>query len=88
MTTDIHPFYRAMNGTDQKDPWCMALFGIIGKKVTCSIYERRSSACREFEPSWQNGVPNERCDAARIRWGLAPLVPESWRGPGDMPKAA
>jgi Fe-S-cluster containining protein len=88
LTQDFNSFYRVMVGTDQKNPWCTALLGIIGKRVSCNIYERRASVCRDFDPSWQKGAHNERCDKARIRWGLEPLTPDCWYNPGDLPKAA
>ena len=45
----------------------------VGKGTSCSIYEQRSSTCREFEASWHEGVQNVDCDAARAAFGLAPL---------------
>lgn len=88
LTEDLNPFYRVMIGTDRENPWCTALLGIIGKQVTCDIYDRRASVCREFEPSWQSGLENERCDKARIHWGLKPLTPDNWHSPSDLPRAA
>jgi uncharacterized protein len=43
--------------------------------VTCGIYALRPSPCREFEASWIDGVPSERCDQARAAHGLPPLEP-------------
>jgi Fe-S-cluster containining protein len=43
--------------------------------VQCSIYEKRSSTCREFEASWADGEANPDCDAARAAFGLAALEP-------------
>ncbi|MFZ1956590.1 MAG: YkgJ family cysteine cluster protein [Desulfobacterales bacterium] len=84
----VSDFRFCMRGTQGSSPRCIALMGIIGKKVHCSIYERRASVCREFEPSWQEGASNEKCDKARALWGLPPLPPEIWRSPGNFPKAA
>ena len=84
----LNDFRFCMKGTQGSRPRCIALMGIIGKKVRCAIYERRASVCREFEPSWKEGIPNEDCDKARARWGLPPLAPEIWRSPGNFPKAA
>lgn len=67
-----------MKGTNQPSPRCIALNGEIGRNVFCRIHDRRSSVCREFEPSWQNHTPNPRCDKARLFWGLNPLTSESW----------
>ncbi|MFO7685930.1 MAG: YkgJ family cysteine cluster protein [Desulfobacterales bacterium] len=72
----LNDFRFCMQGTQGSSPRCIALMGIIGKKVHCSIYERRASVCRQFDPSWQQGTPNEECDKARALWGLPPLTPE------------
>ena len=73
LTTALTPFYVAMRGTDQSIPRCVALQGEVGGCVKCGIYELRPSPCREFMPSWQNGVHNPACDTARARHGLPAL---------------
>lgn len=73
-TEKLNDFFVVMKGTDQKNPRCIALEGTIGGCVSCAIYEKRASVCREFEFSWQNGKPHDRCDKARIAWGLPPLL--------------
>lgn len=73
LTEKLNDFRRVMKGTSQKSPRCIALLGEIGQGVRCSIYELRASVCRDFDLSWLNGVHNERCDQARIAWGLEPL---------------
>ena len=73
LTEKLNDFRRVMKGTCQKAPRCVALLGEIGQSVGCSIYELRSSVCRDFDVSWLNGVHNARCDQARSAWGLAPL---------------
>lgn len=88
MTEKLNHFRLAMKGTGGTNPRCVALNGFIGRRVSCSIYERRASVCREFEPSWQQNTANPRCDKARAAWGLAPLNPESWVDPRNFPKAA
>ena len=88
MTVKLNDFLVAMKGTEQQPPRCAALIGAIGQKVFCSVYERRSSVCREFEPSWQNHRSNPRCNQARLAWGLKPLVPDSWADPRGFNKAA
>lgn len=77
MTYKLNDFRVAMKGTERKPPRCAALIGEIGRKVFCSIYDQRSSVCREFEPSRQNHQPNPRCNQARLAWGLKPLSPDS-----------
>lgn len=69
----ISPSRVAMLGTDCKSPRCTALIGEVGKAVSCSIYEQRSSTCREFEASWELGVHSPECDKARAAFGLMPL---------------
>jgi Fe-S-cluster containining protein len=84
----LNDFRFCMQGTQGSKPRCIALMGIIGKKVHCSIYERRASVCREFVHSWQEGTPNQECEKARALWGLPPLTPDIWRSPSNFPKAA
>lgn len=68
---DLHR--RVMKGTNRPQPRCIALEGEIGSCVKCSIYDLRSSVCREFSYSGQNGIGNDRCEKARAAWGLPPL---------------
>lgn len=88
LTRKLTPFRSCMLSTEADGLRCIALAGIIGKKVSCSIYENRSSVCRDFPPSWENGERNERCDAARAVFQLKPLTPSQWDSPGRFPKAA
>ena len=78
MTRKLSEYRRSMIGMDGRNPRCIALQGEIGKLVFCSIYEKRASVCRDFEPSWENDRSNERCDKARAAWGLDPLTPGDW----------
>ena len=88
MTAKLNDFRLVMKGCCGSRPRCIALMGIIGKKVHCSIYQQRASVCRDFPPSWEMGIHNERCDKARVAWNLPPLTPEIWHVPEDFPKAA
>ncbi len=88
LTEKVNDFRVMMLGSGGKRPRCAALLGIIGKRVSCSIYGQRSSVCRDFAPSWLNGQPNEQCDRARAVWGLTPLLPGEFDSPRDFPKAA
>jgi Fe-S-cluster containining protein len=67
-----------MLGTDCKSVRCTALEGDVGKGTRCSIYEQRSSTCREFEASWTDGQHNPDCDAARAAFGLAAIAQPSF----------
>lgn len=73
MTEPLTPTRVVMKGTNSSKPRCACLVGNIGEQVHCAIYPQRSSVCRDFEYSWQNGQANERCDRARAAWGLPPI---------------
>lgn len=73
LTEQISPFHRCMSGTNQKNPRCIALAGTPGQNACCTIYENRSSTCREFAMSGENGEVNEACNRARAKYGLTPL---------------
>lgn len=88
LTQKLNDFRLVMKGTNGSVPRCIALNGIVGRQVTCSIYERRSSVCRDFEPSWQNNSCNPDCDKARRAWGLEPMTPEFWFDDWNFPQAA
>jgi len=70
--------FCAMKGTEKHPIRCSALQGEVGKQVKCGIYERRPSPCRRFQPSYENGKKNSRCDYARGKLGLKPLTPKDW----------
>ncbi len=73
LVVQVTPTRVAMLGTESKPARCVKLEGEVGKGVSCSMYEQRSSTCREFEASWVEGQPNEACDRARAAHGMAPL---------------
>lgn len=75
LTVAVTPHLAAMLGTEQKPARCTALLGEIGGCTRCTIYENRSSTCREFTAAWEDGEPNPHCDAARAAYGLPPLTP-------------
>ena len=87
LTRKLGELRRMMIGLDG-GVRCIALEGIIGESVRCSIYQNRPSVCRDFEGSWIGDRQNERCDKARAAWGLPPLEPGSWDLPGHEPRAA
>lgn len=65
--------FVVMKGTNCGTPYCVSLSGTIGEQVGCTIYPLRSSVCRDFPYSWQDGEHNPRCDQARAAWGMPPL---------------
>ena len=89
LTEKLTPFVRCMQGTNQPNPRCTALDGIVGQSVSCSVYEQRPTPCQEFGIHWENGLlyatpwELERCERARSVFGLptlATLVNE-WQHP-------
>ena len=88
LTEKLNDYRRVMIGANQRHPRCIALKGAISSEVSCVIYQKRASICRDFAGSWQYGVRNERCDAARTAWGLLPLTPDSWLSPEKPRRAA
>ncbi|UVJ44969.1 YkgJ family cysteine cluster protein [Pseudomonas sp. LS1212] len=74
LVVQVSPTRVAMLGTESRPSRCNGLKGEVGKGVSCSLYEQRSSTCREFEASWVDGEHNPNCDAARAAYGLAPLA--------------
>lgn len=68
LTQAVTPSLVAMRGTGQRPARCVALQGLVGEAVACSIYAMRSSTCREF------AVGDERCRQARQQHGLPELA--------------
>ncbi|SDT96765.1 YkgJ family cysteine cluster protein [Halopseudomonas salegens] len=73
LTEQISPHLSCMQGTNQSNPRCIGLMGDIGQGVRCTVYEHRSSTCREFAWHGENGQPNDDCQRSRARHGLPPL---------------
>jgi len=67
-----------MQGTEEKPARCVALRGELGKTVNCSIYENRSSSCRNFKASFEDGFINRACDEARLAINRSPLTRKDW----------
>lgn len=80
MTEALNELLQCMKGTNQPHPRCVCLEGKIGKRVSCTIYPRRSSTCRDFGLHETKGVISvtgddlTRCNEARKAWGLPPLT--------------
>lgn len=73
LTHHTSPHRNCMQGTQMRSPRCVALDGVIGTSVSCSIYADRPSPCREFTHALENDLYSDYCDRARISHGLAPL---------------
>lgn len=65
----LTPIYSCMQGTNQKQPRCGALAGEIGQQVGCSIYETRSSSCKEVQ------MGDAQCNKARAAHKMIPIIP-------------
>jgi Fe-S-cluster containining protein len=61
--------FAVMKGTDQLDPRCVCLTGVVGSRVSCSMYLNRPTPCREFLIHGEDGE-NQRCNQARLHHGL------------------
>lgn len=82
LTEDVTSMARCMKGTNvHHNNKCIALRGKIGEKAWCEVYEKRSSTCRNFRASYENGQRNPRCDEARAKHGLPPLTKSDFRVP-------
>lgn len=60
--------YSCMQGTNQAQPRCIALEGVVGEQVSCGMYEQRSSSCKEVQTG------DAQCNKARAAHGMIPLI--------------
>jgi Fe-S-cluster containining protein len=56
---------------------CVALEGVVGKSVSCSIYSARPNVCRQFEAG------SEGCLSAREQMRYKLETDRAWRGYGE-----
>jgi len=75
MTEKLNHHMRCMKGSNSLPRRCTALAGTVGGSVSCTIYERRPTPCREFAVYLEDGSPNPRCNELRAGIGLPPLPP-------------
>ena len=80
LTEPLRSHERAMRGTSQAAPRCIALDADIGRHSRCTIHDRRPSACALVPASYEFGKASAQCDKARIAHGLPVLVPTDWIG--------
>lgn len=78
LTSQISTYVNAMNGTNQPKPMCVSLRGKVGQATSCSIYENRPGACRDFKASFEDGTVNVDCEHARQSKGLRVLSAVDW----------
>lgn len=67
-TEAVTPVYSCMRGTNQQSPRCIALSGTIGEHVSCTMYEVRSSSCKEVQ------IADDKCNKARHAHGMIPFT--------------
>ena len=77
-TESISNHLNAMCGTNQAQPQCVALVGVVGKSTSCEIYDNRPSCCRSFKASFEDGSQNLDCEKARKSKGLKLLTLDDW----------
>lgn len=63
----------AMRGTEGLNKRCAALEGKVTHTVSCAIYSRRPSCCRDFRGGWEKDIVNPICNRARTIYGLPPF---------------
>ncbi len=73
LTLQVTSHHACMKGTEKNPARCVALVGVPGERVSCSIYENRSSTCRGFDIYNEDGSVNEGCSKARQLIGLPPV---------------
>jgi Fe-S-cluster containining protein len=90
-TEPVDQFRQCMKGTNHPRPRCVALQGKIGEKVGCSIYQLRSSVCRDFGLHEEGGkiratsLDLVRCNQARKAWHLPPITRAHLRALSHLP---
>jgi Fe-S-cluster containining protein len=72
-TVGIDETRCAMRGTEGRKKRCEALQGRVGQAVSCAIYSRRPSCCRDFRGGWEKDIVNPICNRARATYGLPPF---------------
>ena len=86
LTEPLRQHERAMRGTSQAQPRCIALDAEIGRHSRCTIHARRPSVCAAVPASYEFGQPSRQCDLSRIAHGLPALSPDDWRGVAESDK--
>ena len=86
LTEPVRAHERAMRGTAQANPRCVALDADIGRYSRCTIHDRRPAACALMPASWEFGEAGAQCDKARMAHGLPALTPEDWTGVDEAGK--
>jgi Fe-S-cluster containining protein len=78
LTSKVNDFRAAMKGTELGNGRCIALRGEVGRAgVSCSIYDKRPTTCREFNAWQSDGTPDPDCQRLRALRGLPVLGPRA-----------
>lgn len=80
LTESLRTHERAMRGTSQSNPRCIALDADIGRYSRCTIHDRRPSVCALVPASLEFGERSAQCDKSRLAHGLPPLAEADWIG--------
>lgn len=83
LTEPLRTHERAMRGTSQAHPRCIALDAEIGRHSRCSIHDRRPSVCAQVPASLEFGERSPQCDRSRAAHGLPALNEADWIGVGE-----
>lgn len=83
LTEPLRTHERAMRGTSQAHPRCIALDAEIGRHSRCSIHDRRPSVCAQVPASLEFGERSPQCDRSRAAHGLPALSEADWIGVGE-----
>ncbi len=80
LTEPLRTHERAMRGTSQAQPRCVALDADIGRYSRCTIHTQRPSVCAAVPASLEFGERSAQCDKARLAHGLSLLNEADWDG--------
>lgn len=74
LTTKVNDFYACTIGTEYGRGRCVALTGNSSDcSISCAIYDKRPSPCREFPVYMEDGTINPECNKVRKLKGLKSL---------------
>lgn len=80
LTETLRTHERAMRGTSQSNPRCIALDADIGRYSRCTIHDHRPSVCALVPASLEFGERSPQCDRSRVAHGLPMLTEADWIG--------
>ncbi|HNC52116.1 MAG TPA: YkgJ family cysteine cluster protein [Accumulibacter sp.] len=83
LVEQLTPWHACLSGTNAASPRCRALWGEVGERVRCTVYDRRPSPCHEIQAG------DEKCTKARQthRLPVITAMPAA-EAPSNRPRAA